>query len=55
MIRYWILSSSTAYKLAEEVEKWLEEGWQLVGGVSSHSEGVITTVYCQAIMKQVEE
>lgn len=51
MIRYWILSNSVMYKLAEEVEKWLEEGWQLAGGVSTHCEGR-TVVYNQALFKE---
>ena len=50
MIKYWILSNSVMYKLAAEVEEYLENGWQLAGGVSTHCEGR-TVVYNQALTK----
>jgi hypothetical protein len=50
-MKYWILSSSVMYKLAAEVEEYLNEGWKLAGGVSTHCEGR-TVVYNQALFKE---
>ena len=50
---YKILEGDTDYQLEDEVNKHLEKGWQLVGGVS-YSMSMSSDKYVQAVQREIK-
>lgn len=56
MKKYTIVEDGYINKLCEKVEALLNNGWQLVGGVSTRSGGVQSArTYTQALVKEEQQ
>lgn len=50
MSQYTVVSANSIATLSEKVEKLMQEGWKVAGGVSM-SQDDCCTCYCQALVK----
>lgn len=50
-MHYRAVEETSPYKLQNEVEKLLEQGWKLQGGIAIMKSGMYD-YYCQAMVKE---
>jgi uncharacterized protein DUF1737 len=51
-MKYLIAEANSAADLQKKVQKYIEEGWEPLGGVSVATYGALTWWYYQALIKR---